>query len=111
MNNKINECGSASVVVIAIAVMCLLIISSISTVGNYMLTRARTHNAADASALAGAQAVASFKDNPCNDAKEIADSNSVELISCNNENNIVEVTVKSKSHFVVTAKSRAEIEL
>jgi len=105
----VNQDGSISIVMAIFIAVSMIITFALTNMAVFLNDRVRAHNAADASALAAAHALAMFDQDPCSVAKEIAKRNRVELTGCYVGDSYIEVIVEIASRFSITAESRAEV--
>jgi secretion/DNA translocation related TadE-like protein len=89
-----DQCGSATVLVIAMAGVLLLVGAALGVVAALVAAHRVAQSAADLAALAGAQAAGRGSD-ACSAAGQVAVANRVRLTGCNAQGRTIEVTVSA----------------
>lgn len=96
MNIK-NDSGGITVLVLVAILALLTFLSFAGFVVNSYLTANRLNQAADRVALAAARQLIDNPDSACIEGSEIAQSNGVELVICETEDDELTIKVKSDS--------------
>jgi secretion/DNA translocation related TadE-like protein len=102
-----DDCGSATVLVLAGVLACCVVGGLWVTSGRAALARQRAETAADLAALAGAQSLARLEAAPCAAAGAVAGANGGQLVSCSIAGAAVTVTVSVRRPMPAHAKARA----
>jgi len=89
------ERGNVTVLVIAVVVVAVLLATAVARLGSAVAEKARANNAADASALAAAGALASGSSpaGACLTARRTATDNGAQLLTCQWDDNGAVVTI------------------
>lgn len=107
-----NEEGNITVIAIALCAIALMFALGVSKLGGFTGVKAKAQNAADAASLSAAYDIAHFDPKKaCSSARNAANKNGAELVSCDYSNNDVEVVVSiDHDGETVKAKARADIK-